>query len=117
MYQALSDDEGKTWSEPRALNIGGVAPSLIEMANGVLVVSFGHKPEYNDNGNFLAFSLDQGESWTNITRLSSGLTRAYTTVRETAPGELFILYSEFQGGYYRSPLARLLGRSVNVKLQ
>ena len=117
LYQALSDDEGKTWSEPRALNIGGVAPSLIEMANGVLVVSFGHKPEYNDNGNFLAFSLDQGESWTNITRLSSGLTRAYTTVRETAPGELFILYSEFQGGYYRSPLARLLGRSVNVKLQ
>ena len=116
LYQAFSDDEGKTWSEPRALSIGGVAPSLIEMDCGVLVVSFGHKPEYGDNGNFVAFSLDQGETWTNTTRLSSGMTRGYTTVRETAPGQLFVLYSEFQGSHYRSPLARLLGRPVKVKL-
>lgn len=114
LYQAISDDDGQTWSEARKLNLIGVAPSLIEMSNGVLAVSFGHKPAAKDDGNFLAFSVDQGETWGQITRLSSGVTGAYTTVREIRPGELFVVYDEREE-YYGSPCKRILGRKARVR--
>jgi hypothetical protein len=63
------------------------------MSDGTLVLSFGHKPDYQDDGNFLVFSLDQGQSWTQVTRLSSIRTCAYTSVREIRPGMLFVVYS------------------------
>jgi hypothetical protein len=104
IYQCESDDEGVTWSQPRALRwtyskygrsreIAGTDPDLIEMSDGTLVLSFGHKPDYQDDGNFLVFSLDQGQSWTQVTRLSSIRTCAYTSVREIRPGLLFVVYS------------------------
>lgn len=104
IYQCESDDEGATWNQPRALRwayskygrsreIAGTDPDLIEMSDGTLAFSFGHKPDYRDDGNFLAFSLDQGQSWTQVTRVSSARTCAYTTVREIRPGVLFIVYS------------------------
>jgi hypothetical protein len=92
LYQAESDDQGKTWTRPRPLDLIGVDPDLIEMDNGLLVCSFGHKPDFKDDGNFLAFSLDQGGTWTHVTRLSSVLTCAYTTVRQIGPSELFVDY-------------------------
>ena len=114
LYQVVSDDDGKTWSEPGKLELVGVAPSLIEMDDGVLAVSFGHKPSVKDDGNFLAFSLDQGETWGHVTRVSSGVTGAYTTVREIRPGELYVVYDEREE-YYGSPCKRILGRKVNVR--
>ncbi len=114
LYQAVSDDDGQTWSEPRELELVGVAPSLIEMTDGVLAVSFGHKPAVKDDGNFLAFSLDQGETWGHVTRVSSGVTGAYTTVREIRPGELFVVYDEREE-YYGSPCKRILGRKARVR--
>jgi hypothetical protein len=102
IYQTESDDEGKTWTAPRPLqwtysrfgrqrNLIGVDPDLIEMRDGTLVMSYGHKPDYQDHGNFLAFSLDQGETWTSETRLNSSITMAYTGVREVSPGVLFVV--------------------------
>ena len=123
LYQVHSDDEGTTWTGLRALNLLGVDPDLIEMSNGVLVCSFGHKPQHStqgglkDDGNFLAFSLDQGQTWTNVTRLSSVPTCAYTTVREIAPGELYVVYDERDRKDYRSPNRRVFGRNVGVKLK
>jgi hypothetical protein len=123
LYQTESDDVGKTWSRPRPLNLLGVDPDLIEMSNGVLVCSFGHKPQHStlgglkDDGNFLAFSLDQGLTWTHVTRLSSAPTCAYTTVREIAPGKLYVVYDERDPKDYRSPNRRVFGRTVTVKLK
>ena len=50
LYQVHSDDEGKTWTGLRALSLMGVDPDLIEMSNGVLVCSFGHKPQTHPRG-------------------------------------------------------------------
>jgi len=104
IYQCESDDEGVTWNQPRSLRwmyskygrsreIAGTDPDLIEMSDGTLVLSFGHKPDYQDDGNFLAFSHDQGHSWTQVSRLTSNRTCAYSTVREIRPGVLFVVYS------------------------
>ena len=115
LYQAYSDNDGNSWSKAKALNLVGVDPDLIEMSSGVLVSSFGHKPDCDNHGNFLAFSFDQGGDWSQIVRLSSEseLTGAYTTVREVSPGKLFVVY-EVRDGTYRSSSRRILGRTVQV---
>lgn len=129
VYQTESDDEGKSWTQPRPLrwtysrfgrqrDIIGVDPDLIEMSDGTLVMSYGHKPDYQDHGNFLAFSLDQGATWIGETRLNWSITSAYTGVREVNPGTLFVIYSntaERQASKYRGATFNIVGRTVVVK--
>jgi hypothetical protein len=123
IYQCESDDEGRTWTRAyplswqysrygRRRDIVGTDPDVIEMQDGTLVMSFGHKPDFQEDGNFLAFSIDQGRSWTQVTRLSSAQTAAYTGVREVAPGELFVVYSVKSQG---DPGYDTVGRSISAK--
>jgi len=128
IYQTESDDEGKTWTKPHPLRwtysrfgrhraIVGVDPDLIEMSDGTLVMSYGHKPDYQDHGNFLAFSLDQGATWICETRLDWSITQGYTGVREVSPGTLFVVYSntgEVQVSNYRNATFDIVGRTVVV---
>ena len=91
IYQCESDDEGKTWTKAyplqwmysrfgRSRPIVGTDPDLIEMQDGTLVMAFGHKPDYQEHGNYLAFSVDHGQSWTQVVPISSTVTRAYCGV-------------------------------------
>ncbi|MEO7597551.1 MAG: sialidase family protein [Opitutus sp.] len=128
MVQAESDDEGQTWTNSHALTwtysrfgrsreLIGVDPDLTEMSDGTLVVSYGHKVDYMDNGNFLAFSLDHGATWTQETRLNSSITVAYTGVREVSPGVLFVVYTrtdETRPSAYHGAHFDTVGRSVTV---
>lgn len=128
IYQCESDDEGRTWTPivplrwtyskyGRQREIVGTDPDLIEMSDGTLVMSFGHKPDYQDHGNDLAFSVDQGRTWTQVTRISSTLTQAYTGVREVAPGELFVVYttSDAKSPHeYRKSTFNTMGRHVRI---
>lgn len=130
IYQTESDDEGKTWSAPRALSwtysrfgrqreIIGVDPDLTEMSNGVLVMGYGHKPDYRDDGNFLAFSVDQGVTWTAETRLSSAITIAYVGVREVSPGNLFAVYTKTavtRASEYKGAVFDTYGREIQVQI-
>ncbi len=124
VYQCESDDEGKTWTKAYALrwtysrfgrqrDIAGTDPDLIEMSDGTLVMSFGHKPDYREHGNYLAFSLDHGQSWTQVTQISSTITSAYTGVREMSPGELFVVYSTSKSSSEKVKYDTM-GRSVRV---
>ncbi len=133
VWQVESDDEGKTWTKGRALSwvysrfgrtreLIGVDSDLIEMSDGTLAMSYGHKVDYMDNGNFLAFSLDQGETWICETRISSGITVAYTGLREVSPGTLFVVYAttaETKPSNYRKAvdngMFNTVGRTVTVK--
>jgi hypothetical protein len=126
--QTHSDDEGKTWSklEPlswtfsrfgRTRELIGVDPDLIEMADGTLVMSYGHKVDYMDNGNFVAFSLDHGKTWLAETRISTTITVGYTGVREVSPGTLFVVYTEtdeVRNSNYSKAFFTTMGRTIKV---
>lgn len=130
IYQSESDDEGKTWSRAWPLSwtysrfgrtrpIVGVDPDVVEMQDGTLALSFGHKPDYREHGNYVAFSLDQGQSWTDVTPVSATVTMAYTGVREVAPGELFVVYttSDADAANYRGAKFNMMGRAVRLQRQ
>jgi|SoiMethySBSTD1v2_1073268.scaffolds.fasta_scaffold13443_3 BNR repeat protein len=106
LYQTESDDDGKTWIKPHPLVFDGVNPDLIEMKNGILVAGFGWRTKESrekvpqgqprrlgqEHGNYVAFSLDQGATWTHVTRVTQEPTTAYVTVRELRPNQLFLVY-------------------------
>lgn len=64
LRQARSDDEGRSWSEWRALAIQGHAPYLVEPRPGLLISAFRRVSEALDHAWVsLAISLDGGRSW------------------------------------------------------
>ncbi len=129
IYQCESDDEGATWTKAypiewrysrfgRSRPIVGVDPDLVEMSDGTLAMSFGHKPDFEDHGNFAALSLDHGKTWSEVVRLSSSVTQAYTGIREVAPGELYAVYTisgRVQSAGYRGARFDTGGRSIFVR--
>ncbi len=63
VYQSISDDGGKTWSEPEMLldETGGAPPHLILLSSGVLLSTYGRRKQ--PYGIMAMISLDGGESW------------------------------------------------------
>lgn len=92
VHQTESDDDGRTWTKPRPLDFRGVNPDLIELHNGVLVAGFGWREQSERRGNYLAFSLDQGATWIQVTQITGE--GDYVTVREIRPGRLIFVYSK-----------------------
>lgn len=121
LYQSRSDDDGHTWSTPRALPLRGVDPDLIEMADGTLACSYGYRPLTTpippDHGNYVAFSTDGGETWGNATHLPiephAGADRStcYTGLCEVAPGRLLVA---FDIGWWGGPIRYVGRRFVQV---
>ncbi len=84
--------------------IGAVVdPDLIELRNGVLVAAFGVRilarawkinPTFPWNGNYLAFSLDHGDTWSHVVRLTTGIfTTHYMAVEEMKnDNHVFVVY-------------------------
>ena len=137
LYEAVSDDEGLTWSKAKPRVFGGidvyktelwaemfkgvkrkgvlisenpnefigaaVDPDLIELRSGVLVAAFGvriparanwNNPTHPWNGNYLAFSLDHGETWGQVTRMTTGISTTHYMAVEELPedNQLFVVY-------------------------
>ncbi|MES2391599.1 MAG: sialidase family protein [Acidobacteriota bacterium] len=104
--------------------IGAVVdPDLISLRSGVLVASFGiriparaafARYQHPWNGNYLAFSLDHGDTWSHVTQLTSGVSTTHYTAIEEMPGknEFFVVY-DF--GYWGSKIGRYVyGRKVRI---
>ncbi|MEO6907334.1 MAG: sialidase family protein [Abditibacteriaceae bacterium] len=112
LYQAHSDDDGASWSQPRELEMRGVDPNLIEMQDGTLVCSYGRRMngQHEEKRYYLAFSKDGGETWPQIIAMPPtephaqtiplsetgewyyGDTTHYSTILEMQPGTLLLLY-------------------------
>jgi hypothetical protein len=105
--------------------IGAVVdPDLLELRSGVLVAAFGVRvppracwtiPKHPWNGNYLAFSLDHGDTWSHVVRLTSGVfTTHYMAVEETPrDNHLFVAY-DF--GHWRCKEGRYTyGRPVQFR--
>lgn len=107
--------------------IGAVVdPDLLELRSGVLVAAFGVRippracwtiPKHPWNGNYVACSLDQGETWSHVVRLTSGVfTTHYMAVEETPhDNHLFVVY-DF--GHWRCKDGRYTyGRPLQISIQ
>jgi hypothetical protein len=107
--------------------IGAVVdPDLLELRGGILVAAFGVRippracwtiPKHPWNGNYLAFSLDQGQTWSHVVRLTSGVfTTHYMSVEEMPQdNHLFVAY-DF--GHWRCKEGRYTyGRPVRISVE
>jgi hypothetical protein len=124
-FRNVKGSKGKLLDEnnPDELRGAVVDPELIELRSGLLVAAFGVRipqkacwryPEHSWNGNYLAFSTDHGETWSNVVRMTSGvLTTHYMAVEETlSENRIFVTYD--LGGWSRGMHRDVWGRHVEV---
>lgn len=69
VYQSVSDDGGKNWSEPELLldKSGGAPPHLIMLSSGIIVSTYGRRKQ--PYGIMAMISTDGGISWEKDIRL------------------------------------------------
>lgn len=109
LYLSRSADQGKTWSKPQPIADRGVWPNACRMQSGAIVCTYGRP------GNWLAFSLDEGRTWTGHFCFYNGPTTSYNSVEEIAPGTLLVVYDRRQldpGGSLRQ---EMVGTTVTVR--
>jgi hypothetical protein len=127
-FRNFKGQKGKLLDEnnPDELRGAVVDPDLIELRGGLLVAAFGIRipqkacwahPEHSWNGNYLAFSADHGETWSNVARLTSGkLTTHYMAIAETlTDNRIFVAYD--LGGWSKGMNRDVWGRFVNIVLK
>jgi hypothetical protein len=129
MFKGVKGRDGQLIENNPTEFIGAVVdPDLLELRSGVLVASFGvrippracwPKAEHPWNGNYLAISLDHGQTWSHVVRMTSGvLTTHYTAIEET-PTDNRIFYAhdlgDWRSGRGRSTHGRFVQINVDPK--
>lgn len=125
LYQTESDDEGRTWTKPHSLGFHGVSPDLVEMKSGILVAAFGWRTRQafvvakdptahvdSKLGFYLAFSQDQGATWTQLTQINNELSTSYAALCATKRGQLLLVYDKSWWGH---PDRALAARFIQVQ--
>lgn len=84
IMRSVSRDEGRTWSPPERIGLEGCFPSLAVLSDGQLALSYGRP------GAMLAFSADNGRTWTDATCIDATPYSGYTDVVEIEPGLLLV---------------------------
>jgi hypothetical protein len=102
---SVSTDEGRTWSPPARTGVEGAFPCLEVLSDGLVVLSYGRP------GAMLAFSADNGRTWTDHTLVDATPYSGYTGVVEIAPGELLV---GFGTRNYLDPKTRNRGNSLRL---
>jgi len=86
LYLNRSKDDGRTWSKPFPIADRGVWPNTCRMENGVIVCTYGRP------GNWLTFSLDEGNTWMGHFCFHEGPTTSYNSVEEVEKDTLLVVY-------------------------
>jgi hypothetical protein len=117
LYASRSNDDGKTWSAPAVVHSSGVMPRLLQLGNGVLVLTYGRP------GVDLRFSFDgTGTVWSEplpLVPLSSSDIQAdtcgYTSLLPLTANSFLVAYSWFKRpGRDGQPHKAVLVRRVTV---
>lgn len=127
MFRQFKGSKGRMLDENNPDDLRGavVDPDLIELRSGLLVATFGVRIpqkacwahyQHPWNGNYLAVSRDQGETWSNVVRLTSGIpTTHYTAVVETrTDNEVFVVYDY---GHWSYPSRYIYGRTLKLTVK
>jgi hypothetical protein len=111
LYMSRSKDDGKTWSHAEPIADLGVYPKVCLMANGVIAVVYGRP------GDWLMFSLDQGETWVGHFCFHKGPQPydcgSYDCIEEVAPDTLLVTYGRTDPNNYMQ--SEILGTYITVK--
>ena len=97
MYLSVSNDHGVTWSRPKVFTRTGVLPQLLQLENGVVVLSSGRP------GVQVRFSFDgSGATWTDPFEMlpyygsTEEASCGYTNLLATGPDRGLMVYADFQ---------------------
>lgn len=98
--QSESTDGGRTWSEPHEIGVWGLPSHLLRLADGRLLMTYGHRrPPY---GNQARTSADGGRTWSEAMILSgdgAGGDLGYPSTVQLADGSLLTVWYESMAGY------------------
>ncbi len=93
--QTESSDGGKTWSVPRSIGVWGLPSHLMRLADGRLLMTYGHRrPPF---GNQARLSEDGGRTWSEPILVSgdgAGGDLGYPSTVELSPGALLTVWYE-----------------------
>lgn len=100
VFQSISDDGGKNWSEPEMLldKTGGAPPHLIRLSTGELISAYGRRKK--PYGIMAMVSLDGGESWQTDIPVCENLATddlGYPTTVELDGGILLTVFYDNEG--------------------
>ena len=121
MYRSVSEDGGRSWSEPVAFTPNGVKPRLLELGNGTLVLTSGRP------GVQLRFNFDgTGEDWTEAVEMlpfmkedgsyNREVSCGYTSLLPINKNSFFLVYSDFLEHDQRGEVRKAIKiRKVTVK--
>jgi len=97
MYFSRSTDMGVTWSKPESFTQAGVLPRLLQLKNGIIVLTSGRP------GVQMRFSIDgKGEKWTDPFEMlpfdneKATVSCGYTGLLATGPDSFLLIYSDFK---------------------
>lgn len=97
MYQSISRDRGATWSLPQIMARTGVLPKLLQLENGVVVLSSGRP------GVQLRFLLPENmDTWSDAVEMlpydgdRDSVSCGYTDLLATGPDRFLLVYSDFR---------------------
>jgi hypothetical protein len=108
LHRVVSEDEGRSWSEPTALPIEGYPPHLLALPDGRILCTYGWRQP--DFGIRAVISTDGGESWDveRTIRIRGGLPNkdlGYPATVLEDDGSLFTVYYGQDGQGITSILA------------
>jgi hypothetical protein len=95
MHSIFSEDEGRSWSEPKTLPIDGYPPHLLALPDGRILCTYGlRQPDF---GIYAVLGADDGESWDadRVIRIRGGLPNkdlGYPATVLEDDGSLFTVY-------------------------
>ncbi|HCS21746.1 MAG TPA: hypothetical protein DIW47_14510 [Bacteroidetes bacterium] len=97
MYFSRSTDMGVTWSKPESFTQAGVLPRLLQLENGIIVLTSGRP------GVQMRFCIDgKGEKWTDPFEMlpfdneKVTVSCGYTGLLATGPDRFLLIYSDFK---------------------
>jgi len=122
IYQVTSDDDGRTWSAPRKLDIKGVSPDLIVTHDGTLVGITGYRiwedRDIEKRVYQIITSKDEGATWSIDASFGvephSGVKQhtSYGAICELEPGKLLAM---FDMGVWSASVRYVASRVLHVR--
>jgi lysophospholipase L1-like esterase/predicted neuraminidase len=116
-YECDSTDGGETWNRPAAgkLEATSAPANLCRLADDSIAIAWNPKTK-GRRSLHVAFSRDEGESWSAPTMVAHGLSPTYPFVLESQPGELWVGYHDIEKDW-NTPRARFLRLPISSLLR